>query len=280
MTGIDSFWFFARRYLMVLLSALPWLVAGVFLESVLRPGLRRAFARKVIRDTPGLALLSGASMAIALPDSLYEGRVSRGSPEAYRLVLSRALHPLLLGSVFFAFRHEIVLSLYYLLFVIAGALLVGLVVRLTVSGGARFAEDKGDASDTQGLAGRLTQRSYDHAVDLLFGAFVAAAIHSLLGGSAFADRILLSALIAYVAGGFGSPPPATAGPIAISLLPLGQPSIALAYLLGAAWGSYRVTLGIGRRYGRVPAAVLILLIALISVLLSSPISWSTLDILS
>ena len=282
MDGFTGLSFFARRYLGVLFSALPWLVLGVTVEAAILPRWRRRVAAKLSRDGVGLALLSGGAQALLLPDSLYEEAPSSGPSAWYRIILSRALHPLLLLSVFVVFRRQIVLPFYYLFFVIAGGLIVGLVVRLLVSAGMRE-KAVGSAAPTpkeEELSSRIVQRSYDHSVDLLFGAFLAAALHSLLGTTGLQSMVFPAAILAFATGALASPPPATAGAVALSLFPLGQPSIALAYLSGTGWGSLRVAGALRRRLGWGLAIDVSLLIALLSILLSSLVSWSTLEILS
>jgi hypothetical protein len=282
MVGIDAFWFFARRYLGILLSALPWLVLGIVLEAAILPRWRRRFAPRLSRDGVGPALLSGGAQALLLPDSLYEKAPGSGPSEWYRVILSRALHPLLLLSIFVVFRRQIVLPFYYLFFVIAGGLIVGLVVRLLVATGMRDRAVGTGAPPPkeEELPGRLVQRCYDHSVDLLFGAFLAAALHSLVGALGLQSMVYPAVILAFATGALASPPPATAGAVALSLFPLGQPSIALAYLLGTGWGSLRVTGSLRRRLGWGLAIDVSLLIAILSILLSSPVSWTTLELLS
>lgn len=282
MDGFTELMFFARRYLGILLSALPWLVLGIIVEAAILPRWRRRLASRFSGNGIGVALLSGGAGALLLPDSLYEEAPGSGASEWYRVILARALHPLLLLSVFVVFRRQILLPFYYLFFVIAGGLLVGLVVRILVSVGIRRQfDDAGDPKPTDGeLPRRILQRSYDHSVDLLFGAFLAAALHSLFGATGLQNLLYPAVLLAYATGALASPPPAAAGTVALSLLPLGQPSIALAYLLGAGWGSFRVTRSLRQRIGWGLALDVSLLIAILSVLLSSPVTWSTLEILS
>ncbi|MFP4432522.1 MAG: hypothetical protein ACLFPV_14820 [Spirochaetaceae bacterium] len=282
MDGFTGLLFFARRYLGILLSALPWLVLGIILEAAVLPRRRGRLSSKLSRDGVGLALFSGGAQALLLPDSLYEKAPSGGPSAWYRIILSRSLHPLLLISVFVVFRRQIVLPFYYLFFVIAGGLIVGLVVRLLVSAGMRD-RDAGSAAPPpkeEEFTGRLVQRSYDHSVDLLFGAFLAAALHSLLGTTGLESMVFPPVILAFATGALASPPPATAGAVALSLFPLGQPSMTLAYLLGTGWGSLRVTGSLRRRLGWGLAIDVSLLIALLSILLSSLVTWTTLELLS
>lgn len=251
MTGFEELLFLARRYLGILLSALPWLVGGILIDSLVSPWISRY----------------------------------RGSLRTYwgtlRPIATRAFHPLLLASLFVALRQQLALPLYYLIYAILGILLLWFVAwMMGMKSGTETNPVEAERAAPSGVAQRLIQTSYDHSVDLVFGAFLAAALHSLAGQTNLGSLIYPAALIAYIVGALGSIPPATAGPVVLSLLPVGQPSLALAYLLGTTLGSYKATVALQRRHGLIRAIVVAGLLLLISVLLSSPVSWSTLELLS
>ena len=251
MTGFEELLFLARRYLGILLAALPWLLGGILFQSVVLPWMVK------IRSSVG------ATGKALLP------------------IVSRAFHPLLLASLLVAFRQQAALPLYFLVYATLAVLLLWFLAWVMgLKAGDRKEPGGSEIIGFDGVSQRLIQISYDHSVDLVFGAFLAAALHSLVGHTNLYSLIYPATLIAYIVGALGSIPPAAAGPVALSLLPVGQPSLTIAYLLGTTLGSYKVVLFLVRRNGIVKAAIVAGILLVVSVLLSSPVSWSTLELLS
>lgn len=286
MGGFRELLFFGQRYLSLLLSALPWLLFGVFLEVMASSRWGRFIKTHLETDRVGLSLLFGAAWAAAVPDSLHRYSPGSSIAETHRLFLSRALHPVLLFAMALLLRSYPLFLLYYALFVTVGGLFVGLSLRVVLSSGViplakqlRGKEGQKIEEPTDSLAFGFLQGSYDHSVDLLFGALIGAGMHTLLGSTGVGDMIFLATTLSYLAGAVGSPSPAATVIVAMTLLPVGQPGVLLAYILGSGWGSYLTIGSVARRLGWPAAVAFSLLIMVVSILLSSPISWSTFEVL-
>ncbi len=278
---------FSRRYLDVVLSALPWLLLGIAAEVLVPSAHQVRLLRHLHSDRPAVAWFSAVAWSLTVPASRPRLGTLSGPAALHRLVLARPLNPILIAATLVVFTGLVGIPFYYLAYVVAGSLLAGFLGRLLMSSGNATPRRHTDSpakgvneGSERSFVSRLLDLTYVHGVDLLSAALLVSVFHVALTSVDVGSRIYLVTALAYLCGGLGSPSPAVAASLAGVLMSVGQPGLVLSYLLGATWGSHVVAREMAGRFGRPTAAIMTVLLALVSILLASPISWSTLELLS